>query len=92
MYLDLVTEESAKTFTYCYERFIAEHGRCDKMFSDNGTHFVATSKVLKNALNNWVSREMLDHLHSKGTEWQFMTPAARIYDTRQGAIYEAAVK
>lgn len=88
MHIEIVIGLSAVAFIACYERFISRRGRCEKLFSDNGTSFVGTEKELKKAMEYWTGKEMLDHLHSRGTEWQFMTPAA----PHQGGIYEAAVK
>ncbi|XP_031639813.1 uncharacterized protein LOC116351810 [Contarinia nasturtii] len=58
------------------------------MCSDNGTTFVSTNKELKKAMEKWLDKDTLDHLHSKGTNWKFITPAA----PHQGGIYEPAVK
>lgn len=63
-------------FIACYERFIARRGRCEKMFSDNGGPFTSTDKQLKKAIKAWTEKIMLEHLHNKGTEWHFMSPAA----------------
>lgn len=88
VHIDIVTDMTGIAFIACYERFVARRGRCEKIFSDNGTPFVATSKELRKALESWLDRDMLEHLYSRGTEWNFMTPAA----PHQGGIYEAAVK
>lgn len=88
IHLDIVSDLTSIAFIACYERFIARRGRCEKIFSDNGTTFVGTEKELKKAVDHWISKETLDQFHQKGTEWQFMTPAA----PHQGGIYEAAVK
>ena len=88
MHIDVVSDQSSMAFVECYERFIARRGRCEKMFSDNGGVFVKTDKELRKALEYWITKVTLDHMHSKGTVWKFMTAAA----PHQGGIYEAAVK
>lgn len=88
VHIDIVMDISSASFLACYERFIGKRGRCEKLFSDNGTAFVGAEKELQRALEKWISKEFLDHIHNKGTQWQFMTPAA----PHQGGIYEAAVK
>lgn len=88
VHIEIVTSLSTVDFIACYERFIARRGRCEKMFSDNGTGFVGADKEFKKALEKWAAKEMLDHLHERGTEWKFIAPAA----PHQGGIYEAAVK
>ncbi|XP_031634329.1 uncharacterized protein LOC116347753 [Contarinia nasturtii] len=88
IHIEIVLGLSSIAFIACYERFIARRGRCEKIFSDNGTTFTGTDKELRKALEYWTEKGTLDHLHSKGTEWHFMAPAA----PHQGGIYEAAVK
>jgi len=75
--VETVVDYSALEFIECYKRFISRRGRCEKMFSDNGTPFVGADKELS-----------IDYMYSRGTEWRFMSPAA----PHQGGIYEAAVK
>lgn len=58
------------------------------MYSDNGTAFTGSEKIIKAAMDQWFQQATLDHIATKGTEWRFMTPAA----PHQGGMYEAAVK
>lgn len=88
VHLDIVTELSSAAFLACYERFIGRRGRCERMYSDNGTSFVGAEKEIRKAYAAWKNDETMNHLARKGTEWSFMTPAA----PHQGGIYEAAVK
>lgn len=88
VHIEVVLGLTSIAFIACYEKFIARRGRCEKIFSDNGTTFVGADKELKKALEHWIEKETLDHLHNRGTEWHFMAPAA----PHQGGIYEAAVK
>ncbi|XP_055850677.1 uncharacterized protein LOC129915222 [Episyrphus balteatus] len=88
VHIDLVTDLTSLSFIACYERFIARRGRCERMYSDNGTTFVGTNNELKRAIDKWTGDATISHLNSKHTEWHFMTPAA----PHQGGIYEAAVK
>ncbi|XP_036346838.1 uncharacterized protein LOC118756166 [Rhagoletis pomonella] len=88
VHIDMITDLSARAFIACYERFIARRGRCERMYSDNGTSFVGASKDIARAYERWRASDMFSELVLKGTEWHFMTPAA----PHQGGIYEAAVK
>ncbi|XP_055910400.1 uncharacterized protein LOC129944760 [Eupeodes corollae] len=88
VHIDLVTDLTSVAFIACYERFIARRGRCERMYSDNGTTFVGTDKELKRAIQKWSEEQTIAHLNNKSTEWRFMIPAA----PHQGGIYEAAVK
>lgn len=58
MHIDMVTDLSGVAFIACYERFIARRGRCERMMSDNGGPFTATSKELKKALKAWTDKTM----------------------------------
>lgn len=88
IHLDVVTDLTSVAYIACYERFIANRGRCERIYSDNGTAFVGAAKEIKKAMEKWYKTEVFQHLSMKGTEWRFMTPAA----PHQGGIYEAAVK
>ncbi|XP_017468972.1 PREDICTED: uncharacterized protein LOC108360974 [Rhagoletis zephyria] len=88
VHLDLVTDLTTIAFIACYERFVSRRGRCERIYSDNGTAFVGAAKDIKRAMESWHKEDVFQHLSVKGTEWRFMTPAA----PHQGGIYEAAVK
>lgn len=91
VHIDLVTSLTIIDFIACYERFIAKRGRCERMYSDNGTTFVGAAKEIRKSYIIWNEKEgdeIAAQLSMRGTEWKFMTPAA----PHQGSIYEAAVK
>lgn len=88
VHIDLVTDLTAVSFIACYERFIGRRGRCERIYSDNGTSFVGAAKEIRKAMEEWKRRDAFAYLNMKGTEWKFMVPAA----PHQGGIYEAAVK
>lgn len=88
VHIDIVTDLTSVAYIACYERFIARRGRCKKLFSDNGTSFKGAEKEMKKAIEHWMDKETLEHIHDRGTDWHFMSPAA----PHQGGIYEAAVK
>lgn len=88
IHIDVVTEYSAVAFIQCFERFVARRGHCRRLYSDNGTNFVGAYKELKSAFKEWHQPGAKDQIHSMGTDWVFMTPAA----PHQNGISEAAVK
>lgn len=88
VHIDIVNDLTAAAFIACYERFIARRGRCEKMFSDNGTAFVGAQTTIKTAYTYWNTKETAKHFQLRNTEWHFSSPAA----PHQGGIYEAAVK
>lgn len=88
IHIDVVPDLTSASFVACYQRFVGRRGRCERMYSDNGTSFVGAAKEIRKALEEWQRSDMSDQLSLKGTEWKFMVPAA----PHQGGIYEAAVK
>lgn len=88
VHIDLVTDLTSVSFIACYERFIGRRGRCERIYSDNGTSFVGAAKEIRKAMEEWRRNDAFAHINMKGTEWKFMVPAA----PHQGGIYEAAVK
>lgn len=88
VHLDYVTDLSSDSFIACFGRFVARRGRCDRLFSDNGTSFIGAEKEIARAYAEWQKNGTVDKIAAKGTTWTFMTPAA----PHQGGIYEAAVK
>lgn len=91
VHIDHVISLTTIDFIACYERFIGKRGRCERMYSDNGTTFVGAAKEIRKSVKIWnekEGKEIADQLSTRGTEWKFMTPAA----PHQGGIYEAAVK
>lgn len=88
IHIDLVTDLTSASFIAFFEQFLARRGRCERMFSDNGTSFIGAEKEIARAYAKWQADGTVDRIANKGTEWTFMTPAA----PHQGGIYEAAVK
>lgn len=88
IHLDVVADLTSISFLACYERFVGRRGRCERMYSDNGTAFVGAAKEIKRAFGEWEKNNVFSQMSLKGTEWRFMIPAA----PHQGGIYEAAVK
>lgn len=88
IHLDFVDDLSSASFIECFECFVARRGQVDRMYSDNGTSFVGAEKEVAKAYKRMQQDGTVDSIANKGTEWNFMTPAA----PHQGGIYEAGVK
>lgn len=88
VHIDTVEGLSSAEFLACYERFIGRRGRCERIYSDNGTAFSGAEKEIRKAYAIWTNDLTISQLARRGTEWIFMTPAA----PHQGGIYEAADK
>lgn len=88
IHIDAVTDLTSLSFLACYQRFVSRRGRCERMYSDNGTSFTGAEVEIAKALAKWKEDDVYGQLSVKGTEWKFMTPAT----PHQGGIYEAVVK
>lgn len=53
VHIDLVSNLSTMAFIACYERFISRRGRCERIYSDNGTAFVGAADELRKVINIW---------------------------------------
>ncbi|XP_031631810.1 uncharacterized protein LOC116346047, partial [Contarinia nasturtii] len=88
IHLEAVMDISADAFLLAYQRFVARRGNPEKMYSDHGTNFIASDRILKEAEEAWKNTRIQDFVQRKGTQWKFITPAA----PHEGGIWEAAVK
>lgn len=88
VHLEPVTGMTSDAFIAALTRMIARRGFVAHMYSDNGTTFVGADREMREAVELWRQKKILDFVQSKGTEWHFITPAAPF----QGGIWEAAVK
>ncbi|XP_025406355.1 uncharacterized protein LOC112680475, partial [Sipha flava] len=89
IHLELVRDLSSDAFMSALFRFISRRGQCVKLYSDNGTNFTGTKKVL----DSWASKLLNetnsnDQLSKLGIEWRFIPPAAPNF----GGLWESAVK
>jgi hypothetical protein len=89
IHLELVRDLSSDAFISVLFRFIARRDQCVKLYSDNGTNFIGTKKIL----SSWASdlskeSKFNDQLSELGIEWQFIPPSAPHFD----GLWESAVK
>ena len=68
VHLDIVLDLSTETFIRCFKRFAARRGLPQRVISDNGKTFKATSKFLKSVFKD---DTVCDYLAEKGCEWTF---------------------
>ncbi|XP_074033908.1 uncharacterized protein [Leptinotarsa decemlineata] len=57
-------------------RMVARKGQPKIIFCDDGTHFLAAAKKLKNALQNLNNSFVVDAMSSRGIEFRFNPPGA----------------
>ncbi|UYV75423.1 hypothetical protein LAZ67_13000216 [Cordylochernes scorpioides] len=90
VHMELVTDASTPTFLAAFKRFVARRGRCNKIYSGQGTNFVGAAKKLKSDF--YLSRQQLKELTAilanDGTEWQFYPPGAPHF----GGLWEAGIR
>lgn len=68
IYLELLPSLETGEFLRCLKRFIARRGRPEKIYSDNGSTFVAAAKWLKQVMTDERLNEFLSRQEIK---WQF---------------------
>ena len=75
---------SAEAFILCFRRFVARCSLPQKLISDNGKNFVATSRFLVSLQE---CPEVQEYLHNNQIVWQFNSPRA----PWQGGMFERLI-
>lgn len=91
VHIEAVSDLTSEGFLSAFKRFVARRGRCNHMWSDNGTNFVGASRELKHLFANERSSIVSDiasSLANNGTEWHFIPPHAPNF----GGLWEAGIK
>ncbi|XP_008182965.1 uncharacterized protein LOC103309405 [Acyrthosiphon pisum] len=83
IHLEVVENLSSGAFVAALRRFMAQRGRCVKIYSDNGTNFVGAQKEL-----NIPIHQSIPVIAKEGVEWHFNPPSAPHF----GGLWESAVK
>ncbi|XP_075162872.1 uncharacterized protein LOC142235505 [Haematobia irritans] len=91
IHLEATSDLSTQSFIAALDRFIGRRGCPEKIFSDNGKHFVGAAELIKkdriafmtSIQNTTVQR----HVH-QNLEWKFIPPGA----PHMGGLWEAGVK
>lgn len=91
VHIEAVTDLTTQGFLAAFRRFVARRGHCTDLYSDNGTNFVGAARELRilfDAEQSMVGREIVDSLAMNGTSWHFIPPRAPNF----GGLWEAAIK
>lgn len=91
VHIEAVSDLTTEGFLAAFKRFVARRGRCNHLWSDNGTNFVGASRELKQLFSSERSRlpnELASALANNGTEWHFIPPHAPNF----GGLWEAGIK
>nr|CAH7749587.1 unnamed protein product [Callosobruchus chinensis] len=90
VHLELVTDLSKDCFILALRRFISRRGKPSRIFSDNGTNFVAASCELKE-LGRFIGKsnnELVSSFANEGVDWRFIPT----HSPHFGGLWEAGVK
>lgn len=88
VHLEPIMDLSADAFLQAYIRFVSRRGNPTQIFSDNGTNFVASDRIMREAATLWQDSKIQHYASGNHTKWDFITPGA----PHEGGIWEAAVK
>ncbi|XP_045502155.1 uncharacterized protein LOC123699276 [Colias croceus] len=91
IHIEAVTDLTAKGFIAAFRRFTSRRGRCQDLFSDNGTNFVGADKHLREMFDSAKSslpNEIAELLTLEFTTWHFIPPQSPNF----GGIWEAGVR
>jgi hypothetical protein len=93
IHIEIVSDLTYEAFRAAFTRFTARRGTPSKIFSDNGTTFIKTARMLKQdwvVAKNMAISKMAQETQSQcqPIEWTFIPP----YSPNFGGLWEAAVK
>ncbi|XP_045458141.1 uncharacterized protein LOC123668452 [Melitaea cinxia] len=91
VHLEAVSDLTAQGFLQAFKRFVARRGRCEDVWSDNGTNFVGASAEIKKLFFHekaGMLPEIAEMLANNNTTWHFIPPHAPNF----GGLWEAAIK
>lgn len=89
IHVEAVTDLTAVSFLTAFQRFVGRRGRCEHLYSDNGTTFQKAARELGEmfkAASNFY-KEVATVLANEGTDWTFIPPNS----PHCGGIWEAGI-
>lgn len=91
LHIEVVSDLTAEAFIAALRRCIARRGKISKIYTDNGTNFVKSNRLLKE-LSDEEAEIFENELHEEnvklGVKWKFSPPASAHFN----GLVEAAVK
>ncbi|KAJ8017951.1 hypothetical protein HOLleu_44328 [Holothuria leucospilota] len=88
VHLEVADCLDSDSFINAYRRFVARRGQVEKMFSDNGTNFVAGERELREALRKMNQDKVEEFMHTRQCEWHFNPPSASHF----GGVWERLIR
>ena len=87
IHIECVNSLEAAAFLCALSRFIARHGKPEKIYSDNGTSFRGAQAELQNAVTS-LDGPACSYGQSKGFMWPFHPP----FGSHYGGNYERLIR
>ena len=92
VHIEVAHSLEAESFLCAFSRFTARRGNPSAVYSDNGTNFVAGSRILKEEFAKLQSQQAQSKIHNrlrqKGVEWHFNPPLA----SHAGGVWERMIR
>ncbi|XP_071812124.1 uncharacterized protein [Apostichopus japonicus] len=88
VHIEVANSLNTDSFINAYQRFVGRRGDPAKIYSDNGSNFVAAQKELKKALYEMNQDRVEEVLHTQGVEWHFNPPSASHF----GGVWERLIR
>jgi transposase InsO family protein len=88
VHIEVTHSLSSDSFLMALHRFIARRGKPQKLFSDNGTNFVAADRELAQEIREINGKKLRGELLMEAIEWSFNPPHA----PHMGGVWERLVR
>ena len=88
VHIEIAHSMDSDSFLMTLHRFMARRGKPNKLFSDNGTNFVAANKELADEIKSVNSKKLQDELLLEAIEWHFNPPHA----PHMGGVWERLIR
>ncbi|UYV80978.1 hypothetical protein LAZ67_19002335 [Cordylochernes scorpioides] len=88
VHLEMVTSLSTNSFIAALRRFISRRGRPSDIYSDNGTNFKGTQRILREQFEIINAIETREFISEELITWHFIPPSAPHF----GGLWEANIK
>ena len=88
VHIEVAHSLDSNSFLMALHRFMARRGKPQKIFSDNGSNFVAADRELAEEIQTINTKKLRDELVLEAIEWQFNPPHA----PHMGGVWERLVR
>ena len=88
VHIEIAHKLDSDSFLMAFHRFMARRGKPQKVFSDNGTNFVAANKELAEEIATINDKKLQDEMLVQAVEWSFNPPHA----PHTGGVWERLVR